>query len=211
MCFSPEVSFAASGILSALGIAAIYKTQNDHEKLLASIPLFFGIQQFTEGILWLVLIGKINPMLAPYATYIYLFFVQIFWPIWIPISIIAIEKNKKYKNILNASLVFGIAIASGLAYSLIKYGAIPSIEGHHIFYQIHTLISQTYCLILYLISITLPFFISGRKSLRFFGILVLTSLAATYLFYYHWLTSIWCFFAALLSCFIFWAITKKKI
>ncbi len=209
MCFSPEASFISGGILTALGINGIYKTQNK-EKFIAAIPLFFGAQQLTEGILWLTFLDKINPIITLYVTYLYLFFALIFWPTWIPISILIIEKDKLRKKILYGVLFIGIIISLCLIYSLIKYGATSSINGHHISYKFNTLIEQNYGLIAYTICVTLPFFISSKKKLIIFGVLVLASLAVTYIFYYYWLTSIWCFFAAILSCSIYLMITRKN-
>jgi len=55
MCFSPEASFAGGVIISTIGIATILKVHKPSQIVFASIPIFFGIQQIVEGVLWLVL------------------------------------------------------------------------------------------------------------------------------------------------------------
>lgn len=51
MCFSPEASFAGGIIISAIGVATVKKIHNPSQLVFASIPLFFGVQQITEGVL----------------------------------------------------------------------------------------------------------------------------------------------------------------
>ena len=55
MCFSPEASFAGGLIISSIGIATVTKVYKSSQLLFAAIPLFFGIQQFIEGALWLTI------------------------------------------------------------------------------------------------------------------------------------------------------------
>jgi len=55
MCFSASVSFGASALLTTCGALSIRKAQGPAQKLFASTPFFFGIQQFSEGCIWLAL------------------------------------------------------------------------------------------------------------------------------------------------------------
>ena len=54
MCFSAEVSYAAAGILLPTGAVAINRAfQKDRQYLaIAALPLFFGLQQLFEGLVW---------------------------------------------------------------------------------------------------------------------------------------------------------------
>ena len=51
MCFSASASFIAGTSLSAVGVAALRNTKARSEQPLAAIPLLFGIQQLTEGVI----------------------------------------------------------------------------------------------------------------------------------------------------------------
>ena len=55
MCFSAEASFGASAILLTIGVISLNKSVNVPQKVLSCIPFIFGVQQFSEGILWLSL------------------------------------------------------------------------------------------------------------------------------------------------------------
>jgi hypothetical protein len=70
MCFSANASFAASGVLAAVGAASIRETKTKRGLLYAFIPLIFAIQQFVEGLQWLTRPGAWSVFLA----YGFLFF-----------------------------------------------------------------------------------------------------------------------------------------
>ena len=55
MCFSPEASFTGGVIIFSIGVAAVKSVHKPNQLIFAIIPLFFGIQQITEGFLWLSL------------------------------------------------------------------------------------------------------------------------------------------------------------
>ena len=55
MCFSAGASFAGGVIISAIGVATVLKVHKPSQIVFASIPLFFGFQQFVEGFVWLIL------------------------------------------------------------------------------------------------------------------------------------------------------------
>ena len=56
MCFSAGASFTSAGILTILGILSIKKAPREY-RLFAMMPLFFAIQQYCEGIIWLIMEG----------------------------------------------------------------------------------------------------------------------------------------------------------
>jgi hypothetical protein len=51
MCFSATASFVAGSALSAVGAVTITKAKRKAEIPFATIPLLFGIQQLTEGLI----------------------------------------------------------------------------------------------------------------------------------------------------------------
>jgi hypothetical protein len=53
MCFSASASFIAGATLSAVGLATLRMTKRKAEIPFAMIPLLFGVQQITEGMIWL--------------------------------------------------------------------------------------------------------------------------------------------------------------
>ena len=55
MCFSASASFGAGIVISTIGVVTLKKVSSPAHYYFALIPLFFAIQQFAEGFLWLAL------------------------------------------------------------------------------------------------------------------------------------------------------------
>lgn len=99
----------------------------------ASIPLLFGIQQIVEGIVW-VTFGM--PTIHAIATYIFILFSHVLWPVFVPMSIWLLEKDLLRKKIL-----FGIfLVGAGVSIYLFTFSIINpvscSIVQNSIFYQL---------------------------------------------------------------------------
>src|SRR5471030_2723711 len=81
MCFSATASLTAGTALSAIGVASLRLVKTKSERPFALIPLLFGIQQLSEGVIWLTF-GHGAPALRPAMTYLYSFFSHVLWPIY---------------------------------------------------------------------------------------------------------------------------------
>ena len=202
MCFSAQASFTTSVILLLVGLRSISQVKSSRQIMLAAIPFLFSIQQLCEGILWLTLSYNILPFLSIMMTYSFLFFALIIWPTWIPCTLFMIEKNRFSRNILILLIVIGITISFYFLYSLITYGSWAQIIENHIFYDFYISfyqIKQKTMALLYCIPVVGSFFIASIPILRFFGLALLASILITNAFWELYFTSVWCFFAALLS------------
>jgi hypothetical protein len=73
MCFSAEASFAGGIVISAIGIVTVTKIHKPSQLLFASIPLFFALQQFAEGLLWVALPNPDYINLQKISTYLFQF------------------------------------------------------------------------------------------------------------------------------------------
>ncbi len=204
MCFSAEASFISGALLSVAGIVSVKKVKKKSQILFAAIPLFFAVQQITEGFLWLSLKHKIDDSWQQPTTYLFLIFAQVFWPTWVPLSILFIEKDKKRKNTLRIVLVVGILVTLCLAYRLLTQTISAQIIEHHVFYKLYTPPFAVHLLaILYTTSIILPPFVSSIKKMKFIAIILFLSFIITKVFFDYYLVSVWCFFAALVSVAVF--------
>jgi hypothetical protein len=211
MCFSPEASFAGGIIISAIGVATVRKVHNPSQIVFASIPLFFGIQQIAEGFLWMTLPGNDFINIQKISTYVFLIMAQVIWPLMIPVSIVLMEENIKRKRVLR--LFSGIGLALSIYYSicLVTFSVNPEISGYHILYKntFPSSLSNPAFAVYLTVTIT-PLFISGIKRTWLLGILMTFSCLITAIFFRQYLTSVWCFFAALISAVIFWILTDSR-
>ena len=136
MCFSASASFAAGAVLTSVGAASLHKTKKPSEIPFASIPLFFGLQQITEGFVWLSLTNPDYAFMEGISAHAFIFFAQVLWPFWVPFSIYKFEKQEGIKNILGKVLVgIGVLIATVLAYFLFTQHIEAEILGHHVSYD----------------------------------------------------------------------------
>ncbi len=200
MCFSADASFGMGAVLMVAGIASVKKVNNLSQVLFAAIPLLFAVQQFTEGFVWL---GLTNPAYSRWlkpATYVFLTFAQVCWPIWVPLSIRSIEKNPNRKNILTFISILGGLVSVYLAYCLLTYHVEASVSRFHIRYDLdfpHAVIGYTG--IFYFIPTVFPAFLSDTKRVYWLGCINLLSFIIAKLFFDEYIISVWCFFAAALS------------
>jgi hypothetical protein len=207
MCFSAGASFAGGIVISAIGVATLGKVSKPAQKLFAGIPLLFGFQQFAEGVLWVTLRSDGHERLQNVAAYIFLITALVIWPVMIPLSMWLMEEVKKRKKILAGLMVTGGILSLFYAFCLISYNVTPQIQGFHIQYIDEfprTLVDIAF--IFYLASTVAPLFVSSVKRMWLFGILITVSYLVTSIFFAQYLTSIWCFFAALISVVIYWVL-----
>jgi hypothetical protein len=117
MCLSAQVSFAASVFLVGGGTAiSIVALQRNKRYLpLALMPLFAGLQQFTEGFVW-VGMNENDPLTVLWGAMGFIFFTWFIWPIWVPFSVYVLEPDESSRKRL-----FLIMAVIGLIFGLLLY------------------------------------------------------------------------------------------
>jgi hypothetical protein len=207
MCFSAGASFTASVLLTVIGTETIRKIHKPDQVVFASIPVFFAFQQFTEGVLWLV-IGKSGlGWLQATATVMFLLMAQVVWPSLVPLSVLLMEKKEARKRILIGLLVAGGVVSLYDLFRIIFFHPYAAISRFHISYQ--TTAPDPYSIIaisLYLAATLVPLFISSIKRTWILGAIVGVSFIISVVLFTKCLTSVWCFFAAVISFVIYYII-----
>lgn len=194
MCFSAPASFVAGASLSAMGVVTVKRTKDKFEVPFAIIPLVFGIQQFIEGGLWLVPGGLFNTIL----TYGFVFFAYIFWPIWIPFSIMILEHDKVRRKILVFFLGIGLVVGLAQFYNVLTLPVTSRVVLNSIVYAVPNAFAYQ-MMFLYLMATCLSCAFSSHRIVKVFGLCLFISLFIAYQFYTASCFSVWCFFAAILS------------
>ncbi len=178
--------------------------------LLAAIPFIFGLQQFSEGVLWLTLPKPELHLLQKYATYSFLIFAQIIWPILVPISILVLEKNKTRIVTLKVLVGIGLTIGIYLTFCLIRFQVSASIESHHILYIQHYPVSiRNGSIVLYALATIVPPLFSSIRGMWLLGLTILVSYIFSALFYEHYVLSVWCFFSSIISLAVYFVIKEE--
>ena len=223
MCFSATASFGASAVLGAIGIVAVAKAKTNPQRVFATIPLIFSIQQLSEGFLWLSLRNADMASWQSFMTYTFLVFAMAVWPFWIPFSVRLLEKDVKRKKKMNLLAAVGAIVAIGVCCILFLYpvqaitplcltcptSSAPEIINHiHYEFAIPSLVKKlvVFFSILYIAATIATPFLSSIKKMKWLGIVFLVSYLFAIAFYSGFVISVWCFFAAVLSFVVLWII-----
>ena len=204
MCFSASASFISGTGLIALGGASFALAKKD-QRVIAVIPLIFGVQQIIEGFQWLYLNNDSSSLIAGYS---FLFFAFIFWPIYTPTFIYILDKKNRSKTkwfiflgIAVAIYLFGILLVNKLTIqkleSCINYGfkfPLQNLTG-----------------LCYMLSVFGPFFTSSKKVFRWFGVVFAFFAILAWIYYQINFVFVWCFFAAIVSLLFFLYIRSEKL
>lgn len=195
MCFSAGASFTAAFVLSLVGIMTMREVRQRAWYGIALVPALFALQQAIEGMVW------ISQGMQPWWVYLYLLFVLLVWPVWMPLSLWLIERNKKHAHILKGCLFIGVFAAAAFMYELVFYGATAAIIEHHVrYYFILPFYHSVFVsYLLYAVPVIGSFFASSNRMLHMYGIMVFFAAGLSMLVWEFWFTSIWCFFGALIS------------
>jgi len=211
MCFSAEASFIGGVVISTIGVATIREVHKPSQIVFAYIPLFFGLQQIAEGFVWLSLQNPNFASVQKPATYAFLIMAEVFWPFMVPLAVLLMEKNKARIKVIKILLALGVLVSLYFTFCLLLFKSTPEIIGYHIEY-IETYPKSIHLIVfaIYLIASITPLFVSTIKITYLLGILMVLSCLITIIFFEQYLTSVWCFFGALISIVIFYILHDAR-
>jgi len=212
MCFSATGSFALSGVLTLLGAASMARNSSKPHRMIAAIPLLFAAQQSAEGAVWLTITGD-HHTLNRVVVIIFLGIALVVWPTWLPFALRRVERSVTRRRTLGALLVAGSLVAICAVLLMVSFPPFARIAGHSISYDYagsgdapkHPLL-----LLAYLVPTVAPFFVSTLSMARVLGSVLASSLLVSSLVQRDALTSVWCFFAAVLSGLILLALAREQ-
>jgi|SRR5262252_845487 len=196
MCFSAEASFAVSAALLPCGVYCVRVAlrKNPDYLPLAAVPLFFSIQQFFEGLVWLG-----HP-----AAQGFLFFAIAFWPIWIPWSLFCITRR------LEPLFFVGMGLCWLTLYLLIAFQPVEvTVVNHSLHYDV-ALADDPFMRLLYLLNVVAPLYFSHDRFLWVMGAVAIITGVLTHILLSYAFVSLWCFFAALISLALCYRFYKMK-
>jgi hypothetical protein len=173
--------------------------------MVAAMPFLFGVQQAAEGIVWQTMGKQTASSLHQFGIITFLTFALVVWPSWLPWSVYQIESDETRKSILKKMGWVGLFVSLLAASVLLGFEIEAYVIGHSLGYAFFNLNRDWPANIeffLYFIPTMLPFFISSIQEVKKAGYLVFGSMVVSLLINQATATSVWCFFAALISLFI---------
>ncbi len=211
MCFSPAASFGSSSILVVVGVVSLVSSRSTAQRVLSGIPLIFALQQFVEGILWLALLHPEWAQWQRTATYGFLIFAQVVWPVYVPFAMLLFEHEARRKKVITWLTIGGSVFSAYIAFCLFHYSVLAVAEEHHIRYDLgFSLAHQWYYGLLYFLPTIVAPVISSVKKLHWLGYLFLSSYVVARLLFHFFVISVWCFFGAIISIIVLWMVLSSR-
>ena len=136
---------------------------------------------------------------------------QVIWPLMIPFSVFTMEKDARRRKSLYYFVICGAAVSTYYVVCHLLLHVNARIEGFHVLYKTdfpEKLSNPVF--IVYLIATITPLFISTFKKMRIMAVMMMLSCLLAAIFYKEYLTSVWCFFAALIGVVIYWIIQDSQ-
>ncbi|MDQ3109421.1 MAG: hypothetical protein M3R17_05960 [Bacteroidota bacterium] len=207
MCFSAEVSFTASAVLTVSGIVAVKKATSPKQIWFACIPFIFAIQQLAEGVLWYSYSHDGFADFRTLSTATFLIFAQVIWPFWVPFSVLMVEENPKRRLILKYFLLVGVTLSVYVSYCLFVYPFNAYPDAHHLKYELgfplaHSLIAALF----YFVPTVLSCVVSTKKRMTTLGLVIFSSYIIARIFFSEYSLSMWCFFSAIISVLVIYVV-----
>jgi len=215
MCFSAEASFTAAALLIPLGAIAVARAVKVAPKYapLCALPVLFGLQQVTEGLVWVAGAGP-DALWVERLSLAYMFFSWIAWPVWVPVATYFLEPPRRRP--LYIAFAVGGSMLGGVQY--IPYFAhqgwlTTTFLTHAIRYTdtqlLDALMTREATYLLYLVFIIAPLLISTDRAARLFGALVAVAFVITNVFFAYAYISVFCMGGAIMSFYLVWMIFRK--
>lgn len=240
MCFSASASFTAATVLVPLGLYSAYICRaNEAEAIerssqaalrgyvpLALVPFFFGLQQFSEGLVWTGIdYGQPGSPLEPLtqiSSVTFLFFAYCFWMLWIPWCAYSIARENESRAFANRlKKVWWVACVLGIGFILPIFFnppiVQPALHGRLLYNLTEVSVWHSFVNteplgeMVYWAFIVLPLVALSDKAVRLFGVLIFASIVLTWITYAQTFNSVWCFYCAALSIMVIWIINRKEM
>lgn len=213
MCFSAAASFASGAVLIPAGAycisAAIRKRPIAWP--IAVAPLLFGVQQISEGFVWLGL-DHGDPELVRQGSLVFLFFALAFWPFWFSFQSAVMDPRPRARQLFTL-----LAIASTFWFWVLFYPIITGPETlmttrivrDSIFYDItglaiHSYANKSLLRVLYFLCIALPIVTGPETVGRLPGLCFAASAVFAAVVFHYAFVSVWCFVAAFITLYLCW-------
>jgi hypothetical protein len=223
MCFSAEASFTVGGALLPAGGFCIASALRKRPKYLplAIVPFIFGLQQLSEGVVWIG-IRRNNPELIRSASLVFLFFALAFWPFWFPLLTSVMETRRARRHSFIILTIISTFWFWVLYYPLLtgpESLLVTEIINHSIQYDIlrlpiynHVSVWPLRAFYFFCVALPLAFGSEGLGAIA--GVIFGASAVFCGVVYAYAFVSVWCFFAAILTlylCRIFYALPAREV
>ncbi len=198
MCFSANVSLATGVVVGGAGAATIPFIHQRREVAFATLPLVFSAHQLLEGIVWRHVDAAGGTAVSTPVVLVWQFVAWTFLPIYVPFAVALFEPDRRRRQAMWGLTAVGAGIGTFLLVTSIDSGSRVQIAQHHLQYDI-PLHPGWLPAIPYVAATCLSVLLSSHPFVVRFGIALTASMALSAAMDALNFSSVWCFFAAVLS------------
>ena len=199
MCFSPQGDLAGGIVVVAIGVDALRHVKGRSEYVaLAALPIVLGLHQVDEAFVWWGLQGHVARGIGQLAMWIYLVVALVVLPILVPMLVTFLEPTPRRRWRIVPFTVVGVVAAAVLLEAMLVGHPGARLARYHLAYTIG-LRHGILVIGLYIVATCGPFLVAGYRSFFWFGVANLGAVVTLALLCADGFTSLWCFYAALVS------------
>ena len=210
MCYSPTASFTSAAIIATIGVATLRQKPEPRAYLFAAVPMLFALHQFTEGLVWLGLEGRIGPIGRDHLAFLYTLYAQGLLPFLMPLAVALLEPDgPRRKWLFGLSAIGGVAAAWD-AYGLIFLPLHTFVDHAAIAYR-NVMTGSLFISLLYIAATCGALLLSSYRTVRWYGLLNVIALSIVELVRAYAFASVWCFYAALMSIMLYWQFSRGHL
>ena len=199
MCFSPQGDLAGGIVVVAIGVDALRHVKGRSEYVaLAALPIVLGLHQVDEAFVWWGLQGHVARGIGQLAMWIYLVVALVVLPILVPMLVTFLEPSPRRRWRIVPFTVVGVVAAAVLLEAMLVGHPSARLARYHLAYTIG-LRHGILVIGLYIVATCGPLLVSGYRSFFWFGVANVGAVVTLALLCADGFTSLWCFYAALVS------------
>ncbi len=203
-------NFTLAGVLLVIGMLTLKKVSHPAELVFASLPLLFGLHQFTQGIVWLGLYHMVSPRTLHVASMLFVFYAQAILPFWVPLAIWLLEPRNPRRQLIAALLVVGGLLMVYVAWGLLQQPTQVFIRDYSLVYS-NPYTQQLWIAVIYILTTCGSLILSRSVAIQLFGWLNLLGLLLVYWIAQYSFTALWCLYAALVSVILYLHFIERRI
>jgi hypothetical protein len=164
----------------------------------ATLPLLLGLHQVDETFVWWGLQGHVSHEVGRVAMWIYLIFALVLLPPLVPGLLAVFEPSRRHKLRYAPFVALGFFVSAVILEAMLVGHPSVRLGTYHLAYSIG-LRHGVVIIGLYVVATCGSLLASGRRILIWFGLANLAAVIVLALLCASGFTSLWCFYAALVS------------
>ena len=195
-------------VTAVVAASTLKRNSSSDSRLLAAIPAIFAVHLFASALVWLGLSAKLPSDALRLATDLYLFVAFVLWPTYIPICLIPIERKLGRRIALSFLALIGIFVSLSYLQAIANGHGTANLE--HLYVDFHVSNVPALTGVLYFLTTCGAALVSSNRKIFIWAIANLVIVLFLVSTENHGLPSLWCFWAAATSIWIWYLVPDYR-